>query len=274
MSLCDAVTPPTSSSAPPARGGRQRVAQPVDRRLGRRRLAVRARLGGDSRTARAVARRDRLGDARRRRGRSPSAAATRSAAGRSARLVGADDDLDRRRGARARSSAAAASKPWRGLVVARELVERAGARAHPEHGRGERQQDRGGAGDREHRPPHHAVGPALPEAGRARGSRGAAPAQEPGEAEQARARVGAAAEERIRTGSSVVAASIATRDDEHRAERHRADRRVVDHPQAGERDDHGQAAEQHGEAGRGHRHRARVARARGRPRSPRGSGRR
>ena len=37
-------------------------------------------------------------------------------------------------------------------------------------------------------------------------------------------------------------------DDGHRAERHRAQRLVVDHPEAGQRDDHGEAGEGHGQS--------------------------
>ena len=47
-------------------------------------------------------------------------------------------------------------------------------------------------------------------------------------------------------------------DDEDRAERHRAQRGGVDEPQAGERDDHGQAGEDDRDAGRRHRAAARA----------------
>ena len=62
----------------------------------------------------------------------------------------------------------------------------------------------------------------------------------------------------IRAGSRVDRGQDRDGDHGHRAERHRAQRLVVDHPETGQRDDHGEAGEGDGEAGGGERLGARL----------------
>ncbi len=256
----EAVTPPTATctSRPPAAGSA--VAQPLDGRLGRGRLRVGARL---ARRAAPRARRA-TATARRRRAIPGSPASTARRRSPAAVAVGAVTRLGRPPGPAKRRR----RRRRRGGLEARHAP-----RGRPGTGRAPRSSSpcpSTGAASAS----RTALAPSAETTGRrmtasvqrcqkpaaAVGARRPTRAckTRPGEAEDARARVDAPAQQRDQRRQQRRGGEHRDRDHEHRAERHRADRGVVEHPQPGQRDDHGQAGEQHRHSRRRHRDRARI----------------
>ena len=227
-----------------AGGGDDRVGEPSDqgdRRVG---LARRARRRLDQGLVAGEGRRGDRADSRRRGDRAGKARNLRPLGSRRLTASEGGDDLHR--------VGAAAQLPARQFVAdphvaaLRELAERLGSGLDREQGDRQSEQHRRDADDRTPRVGHDPRRPADPERLAVRAL--AAALEEAQHPRDYPARQHAVAEHRDQRREQGRRGQDRDADHDHRPQRHRAQRLVVDHPQAGERDDHRQPREGDGEA--------------------------